>query len=108
MSGIEDRLKEFLTDGSERVGFVLDDGTIVEVENESPSPEDSFLVPPESLVEYEDRVIATWHTHPTGSSNLSVDDLEGFKSWPDWVHYVVGVDGVRSFRVDQGRVLQNA
>ena len=52
--------------GSERVGFILEDGELVEVENVCPEPEEGFEVRGEDLVEYAERAVASWHTHPGG------------------------------------------
>lgn len=102
---LEDMLKSFLAPGPERVGFILDNGDIVEVPNISDKPNESFSVSTNILSTYEDRMVATWHTHPGGSSNLSVEDLDGFLAWPDQRHYVIGEDGVRCYVVKDGAVL---
>lgn len=50
-------------------------------------------------------VIGTFHTHPNGSSNLSYEDYESFISYPNLVHYIIGEDGVRSYKVLDGRLV---
>ncbi len=85
--------------GPERVGFILDSGEIVEVENVSVTSEEGFEVSAENLIRFEAGAVATWHTHPGESSNLSLDDYLGFLNWPDLRHYIVGSDGTKAFVV---------
>lgn len=106
-----DDLAQFYTeDGPERVGFVLKDGTFVEVENKAAYDPEAprFEVAPEVMIEHAETAQATWHTHPGQSGNLSIDDYWAFKNWPQFVHYIVGNDGVWMFRVDDtGKVLRS-
>lgn len=89
----------------ERVGFILPNGKVVEVENTSASPATSFDVSGESIMKYEGTAIGSWHTHPKDNSNLSVGDMETFLNWPDWDHYIIGNDGVTKYVVEDGEVL---
>lgn len=98
-------LKTKLTDGPERVGFVLKTGEVVEVQNICAHSDNGFEVSGADLVKYHDQVAATWHTHPSQNSNLSTNDWYGFRNYPEWLHLIIGTDGVSSYRVDQGRVL---
>lgn len=102
---MQELLNFYSGDGSERVGFVLHDGTAVEVDNVSDEPHQGFVVSTEDLLKYELSARATWHTHPGSSSNLSVEDSVAFKSWPQLEHYVIGSDGIRHFKVDGGVVV---
>lgn len=95
-----DSLRMFLTPGAERVGFILKDGTVVEVENTCEIPDEGFEVLPEDIERHHDDVVATWHTHPGASSNLSVGDMESFRTFPDWRHFIVGQDGVTEYYVE--------
>lgn len=92
--------------GPERVGFILNCGDIVEVQNVAEDPELGFIVRPEDLLIYEETAIATWHTHPGESANLSMDDYQGFMSWPHLNHYVIGNDGVRCFSIKEGALVE--
>jgi proteasome lid subunit RPN8/RPN11 len=74
---------------AERCGFILTDGSIVEVPNIHQNPEKFFEISPESIGQYEGRVSATWHTHPQTGPNLSVEDYRAFQNYPDWFHYIV-------------------
>jgi len=98
-------LKEKLTDGPERVGFILESGEIVEVQNICHEAENGFEVSGTDLVKHQ-HAVATWHTHPSQDSNLSVNDYYGFRNWPEQTHIIIGTDGVSSYRVEGGRVLQ--
>lgn len=91
-------------DGPERVGFVLKDGTVVEVTNVCSEPEEGFEVSAEDLVTYSSDAVATWHTHPGASRNLSIKDYEMFLDWSDLDHYIIGDDGVRRYTVMDGDV----
>lgn len=93
--------------GPERGGLVLDDGTVIELTNLMDEPEDGALLDPAELIQHEDRMVATWHTHPTTSANLSGMDWETFTNWPDQLHAIIGTDGIRWYRV-KGRAVINA
>lgn len=74
-------------DGPERCGVILDDRTILEIPNIHPDPTKAFSMPSEALEAA--NVIASWHTHPTTTANLSVADYKAFHRWPRLRHYVV-------------------
>jgi proteasome lid subunit RPN8/RPN11 len=93
-------LLDFYTQhGNERVGFILGTGEIIEVQNVSASPRDSFVVRPEDILRYEDKISATFHTHPDTTSNLSDEDFQAFKDWPEFRHLIIGIDGVSCYHV---------
>lgn len=99
-------LHEFYSaEGPERVGLILKSGEIIELENVAADPLTGATISLEDLLRYEDDAAATWHTHPAAPSNLSMDDYEAFKNWPHLKHYIIGLEGVRCFRVAGGRVL---
>lgn len=100
-------LRAFYADaGPERVGFVLTDGTVVEVRNAAPNPDAAFDVAAEDLLAYEDRLAATWHTHPGAPAQLSGADYQAFRAWPHLAHLIVGSDGVRRYAVHHGAVIE--
>lgn len=92
--------------GPERVGFIMPDGDIVEVDNQHPQPDNGFDVSIDDLEKYADTAVATWHTHPGGEANLSLDDHEGFMNYTTLDHYIVGSDGLRRYRVVRGQIVQ--
>jgi len=91
--------------GSERIGFVTKANEIVEVPNVSPNPDEGFMVAPKDIILYSEinPSYATWHTHPGASSNLSNEDFVTFKLWKDYVHFIIGNDGVRAYKYDEKR-----
>ncbi len=92
-------LSYYAPTGPERVGFVLE-REIVEVPNVCQNPEEGFAVNPLDVILYteEQKALATWHTHPGVSSNLSGEDFKTFKAYPQLAHFVVGKDGVRCYK----------
>lgn len=104
MRAIVSKLKRKLraNDTEERCGLVLKDGSVFQVPNVHPEPTRGFAIPGADLLENEEQLAGTWHTHPASSSILSQDDYRGFSQWPDCIHYIVGQDGVRAYRVNDG------
>lgn len=92
----------------ERVGFILKSGEVIEVQNICEKPEEGFDVSGEDIAKYGLDAIATWHTHPNASNNLSMNDHEMFLNWPELSHYIVGTNGVRCYVVEDGEVLIDA
>lgn len=94
----------------ERCGFLMTDGTIVEVKNVHTEPELGFRMDPHELLEHVSNAIATWHTHPKTTPNLSQEDYAGFLAWPKLTHYIIGHGEagpeVREYVVDDGVVVQ--
>jgi proteasome lid subunit RPN8/RPN11 len=82
----------------ERCGLIVGD-EIIEADNIHPDPSRGFIIPSEFMIAHEDTATATWHTHPNEPSNLSHEDYEGFSQWPSLTHYIIGIDGVRAFRL---------
>ncbi len=104
-SMLQEFLKKIYDDKIEHVGFVLPNDEMVEVKNMSDNPEGSFDVSGEDILKYEDIAVATWHTHPNGSSNLSAGDMETFLNWPNLDHFIVGTDGITKYVVKDNEVL---
>lgn len=104
MSADVSKLLEYWSPEAERCGFVLKDGTIVEVPNISETPTEAYLVHVDDLSRYLDEIVATWHSHNTGTGNLSVADYQNFLNWPDWRHYIVEEGRVWSFYVEGEKV----
>ena len=85
--------------------MILNDHSIIELENTCSTPEDGFEVDGAELVKYIDCLFATWHTHPGTTSNLSVGDYQSFLNYPDIKHYIIGDDGISEYIVENGKVL---
>jgi proteasome lid subunit RPN8/RPN11 len=109
MSDIKSALLEFVEaddlrlEEPELCGLVLTDGTVVQLSNIHPEPQNGFHMDPEQLLARLDDAVATWHTHPGRDPNLSEEDMSGFRAWPSLTHHIVGIrDGeptVHSFAV---------
>ena len=89
---------------TERVGLVLLDGTILELQNESPTPGLTFHVKREAVDELLPAAVAMWHTHPQNNVNLSPADYGVFLSLPTLLQYIVTEKRVRSFKTIGGKV----
>lgn len=65
-------------------------GEILEKPNRSSTPELLFEFHEDDLA----GAVATWHTHPTTTANLSIDDYRFFQSWPNFTHFIVSTTEV--------------
>lgn len=84
--------------GKERVGFILDNYSFIEVKNVATNPEEGFAVSGEDIKEYAiNNAIGTWHTHPNATSNLSGEDYTNFFVWDNLFHLIIGKDGVKLY-----------
>lgn len=92
----------------EKCGIILLDGTLIDCENTHVSPTEGFRIPAKLLVQHEDDLYGTWHTHPKDSANLSQEDYRGFTQWPRLRHFIIGIDGVRCFTVDDDLIIEVA
>jgi proteasome lid subunit RPN8/RPN11 len=77
----------------ERCGIITQTGEILETKNLSETPELTFEFEPTVL----EGVLGSWHSHPTTSANLSIDDFWFFKSWPSISHFIISSDEVRCY-----------
>ena len=95
-------LNKYSAKGQERVGFLLSKG-LKEVTNIADDPENGFDVDPSDIIEYtsQEDCIATWHTHPDASANLSGEDFHTFKTWSDLFHLIVGKDGIKCYKYSE-------
>lgn len=100
-----EKLTEFLKGDEERCGFVLKTGEIVEVENICEDRQNGFQVKSEDVFKHLLIAEATWHTHPGASKNLSANDHQAFRNFPEWKHYIIGEDGVACYVVQNGMVI---
>lgn len=101
-----EQLKAMLDDKVERHGLILN-GEVIELKNTSGSPEDSCAVNSDDLFLYLEAT-ATWHSHPDETSNLSGADMQTFLAWPNLDHYIIGVDGITRYYVEDGILLNEA
>jgi proteasome lid subunit RPN8/RPN11 len=89
----------------ERIGLILKDDSVVELRNVSPQPDQFFDYSPEEFSKLIEDAKATWHTHPSGQCNLSIEDRIFFLSWPKLLHYIVGGNDIWCYRVLNGMVV---
>ena len=81
----------------------------VECENVSANPLESFELSYEDLDKLDEaNSIGTFHTHPGRDANLSYDDYETFMAYPGLIHYIIGKEGVRTYKVIDGRLLNES
>lgn len=96
-------------DTAERCGFVLNDGSVVEVKNIAPDRTLGYEMDPVEVLEYLDDAKETWHTHPDTDPNLSGEDRLGFLSWPDMKHNIIGLRNgkvvVLQYEIEDGFVM---
>ena len=93
--------------GPEKVGFIIDK-KVVEVENIHPDSKDFFEVSLEDMEQHLDNATAIWHTQPGRTSQLSYEDYLGFLNFPEKAHIVIGLDGVRVYKVEDGQVIKES
>ena len=91
----------------ERCGFILKDGSVVEVENESATPSGTFQIS-ESVIEQTglENIAIFWHSHPSGDVNLSLDDYFNFLQYPDHKHHIYNETGFAEYYVRRGFVMR--
>jgi proteasome lid subunit RPN8/RPN11 len=93
--------RKYWKNDSERCGFVLKGGEVVEVINIAEEPEDNFEISAEDVARYEDQILASWHTHPRGSANLSQSDYYLFSQVPEWDHIIISKDELTHYYTDK-------
>lgn len=92
-SKLLERLADALAPGlPERCGLIGARGGFIEIDNIHEQPEIGFHMEPVAFIEaIEKGAGATWHTHPGKDPNLSEEDMNGFRQWPNLIHYIVGI-----------------
>lgn len=76
---------------------------VVELPNICDDPYNGFELSFENQDKLDDpNTLGTFHTHPSREANLSVDDYESFLAYPRLTHYIIGSDGVRSYKFING------
>lgn len=101
-------LSYYSNNGPERGGIINRLGPI-ECENVSENPNEGYEMSYEDMDKLDEPdTIGTFHTHPGKSANLSYDDYESFMAYPGLKHYIVGKEGVRSYKVVDGRLLNES
>jgi len=94
-----------LTGDEERCGFIMPDGSLVEVPNVATERQSSFRMEPADVISHEEKAWGTFHTHPNSTSNLSGEDYIAFTNYPDLKHIIIGDDGISCYSVAQSGVV---
>ena len=84
---------------NEKCGFILKDGTVINLENKHPHPNLGFLIPDSDIDQYKDDIAAIWHSHPSNDVNLSVEDYAAFLRYPDYDHHIYGLNHMAAYYV---------
>lgn len=95
-----EKLLSFYSDeGAERGGFLTSE-EVIECKNSS--EDDTFYIPEYETLERmsEDDVIATFHTHPNKTANLSKEDFSSFQNWGHLYHFIIGNNGIMCYKVN--------
>jgi proteasome lid subunit RPN8/RPN11 len=84
----------------ELCGFIMVDGSVVEIPNAASDPHRDFSMARHHLVERvpnPQEVYAIWHTHPNGNPQPSLNDMRAVKCGaiqPHWIYLIVTSSGV--------------
>jgi len=84
----------------ELCGVISPKKRVRQTKNLSDTPESTFLFDGKDL----EGAIASWHSHPDGTANLSIADYRFFQSWPNQAHFIISSDEVRCYTVEKGLV----
>lgn len=85
-------LSKFWNPNEERCGFILKDGTAVELPNIHPEPSRYFKIDQGEIDKQLDNIEAFWHSHPDNNINLSLADYFAFNQYPDHRHRIYNSD----------------
>jgi proteasome lid subunit RPN8/RPN11 len=97
---------EVETAQDERCGIVLRSGEILELQNSSTYPYNSFVISNVEIEPYKAEIAASWHTHPRGPHNLSIDDYNTFMDMPEIPHLIITHKSVSMYQSD-GQYVMN-
>lgn len=98
------QMQEYWNPTVERCGLILQSGEIKELKNSSPTPHLDFIILADEYAPYAGETVATWHTHPRTSSNLSTQDYLLFQRQPQWLHLIAARDKVRAYFARDNKV----
>lgn len=96
-----EKLSSFYSDeGVERGGYLTQDD-VFECENVHVNKIEGFCFSFDDLdkLEEDEKIIATFHTHPNGFKNLSKEDFTAFTNWSTLLHFIIGKDGISCYKV---------
>lgn len=98
---------KYRDEGNERGGYITSENIAFEVNNIHPQADNNFMFSCEDLDKLDSNdVIATFHTHPNKTSNLSKEDYDSFVNWEKLLHFIIGKDKISCYKVsDRGTVV---
>lgn len=99
----EQILSLYNDEGIERGGYLLNDG-LVECNNDASNKVEVFRFDCDSLDkidEEEANILALVHSHPNGTSAMSKQDFYAFINWPQFLHLIVGKNGISCYKVTE-------
>jgi proteasome lid subunit RPN8/RPN11 len=91
MQNFDDHLAELrqkYDKNKEHCGFIMPSG-VLEVDNVAVDPSCFFEIRESDADRYLAKCMATWHTHTSNSSNLSIEDLQLFQALKDCYHVII-------------------
>lgn len=102
------KLKYVCKSSDEEVGgYITNKNEVIQCENVHPNKYNNFMFSCEDLDKLENEsVIATFHTHPKKSANLSKEDYNAFLNWEKLLHFIIGQDKINCYKVsEQGTIV---
>lgn len=92
-------------EGDEVCGVILKDGTVEVRQNLHHDPRDNFAM---DCSDFDDlNIVATFHTHPRSSPNLTVADYRAFRSFPRLRHYIASQTEIWCYRMEADILLRD-
>lgn len=76
---------------AEACGFVLHDGDVVALVNQAPQARREYVIAPEDVARYGERIIGVFHSHPDGIAAFSARDRQLMHD--GWRYIVVATCG---------------
>ena len=98
-----EKLEDVFKSSEEEVGgYITDKNEVIKCKNTHPNKENNFMFSCEDLDKLEDEsTIATFHTHPKKSANLSKEDYNSFLNWEKLLHFIIGQDKINCYKVSE-------
>lgn len=89
------RLRAARASPFEVCGFIMHDGSIIEIRNVAENPYDTFMMDLRQIGRNVDveKIAAIWHTHPGGDIRPSTADLKAIRLC-EWDYLIVTADEI--------------
>ena len=97
------RIKAYQNPAFEVCGFITESGLILDVENVSSDPKNSFFMSPNEQYElmrrHNGHILGIWHTHPSGIPYPSEHDEQGvlYGMSSEWWYWIVTTEHVYQY-----------